>query len=404
MTCSRATWSTRRRLRWPGHAAARRLATPLPGAIPTPLPGAIPTPLPGAIPTPLPGAIPTPLPGAIPTPLPGAISATLPGATPTPFPTAPGTPAPARALSRPPPSSPGLTVPASRRRLLRPRTLLAVAGALLLLVVILALAAGGKPRRGPPGAGARRTAAHKPGSSRSTRAAARDRDRHPAHDSNHSADDASHQKVLHQAAQLLDQGMADQAIQLIHDQLGDARDDAGAQLVLGHCLVYQNQFDQALAAYGRVAALDPALARDKEMNSDLSYLLARRDQQVALRALDLIATLDTAGARNILVATASKDRRTAVRHRARELAEAAGVGRKIDRLQSYELDLRQGRSCEERAQAVPALRALGDKRAIPALKHARYRRSGGVLGFGSHAANQCMRAALDAAIADLEKQ
>ncbi len=65
--------------------------------------------------------------------------------------------------------------------------------------------------------------------------------------------------------------------------------------------------------------------------------------------------------------------------------------------------LEEGRRCKERRAAVDKLVALGDVRAVPALKKARYRKvRGGFLGLESRNANGCLRRAADAAIAALE--
>jgi hypothetical protein len=66
-------------------------------------------------------------------------------------------------------------------------------------------------------------------------------------------------------------------------------------------------------------------------------------------------------------------------------------------------DLESGATCPERKKAVAALRELGDARAIPALKKARYRGRGGVLGIGERNTNSCLSADAAAAITALGK-
>ena len=51
--------------------------------------------------------------------------------------------------------------------------------------------------------------------------------------------------------------------------------------------------------------------------------------------------------------------------------------------------------------ASPAADAQGDKAAIPALRRARYRMYGGLLGMGQKNANYCLKAAAEAAIKKL---
>jgi hypothetical protein len=71
-------------------------------------------------------------------------------------------------------------------------------------------------------------------------------------------------------------------------------------------------------------------------------------------------------------------------------AEALGLGEKIDRLQSFTLDLEQGQSCKERRAAVARLRALGDKRAIEALQKAKRRVRKQGLGRRTQNTNACL--------------
>jgi tRNA A-37 threonylcarbamoyl transferase component Bud32 len=66
-------------------------------------------------------------------------------------------------------------------------------------------------------------------------------------------------------------------------------------------------------------------------------------------------------------------------------------------------DLETGKTCADRKEAVATLAALGDPAAIPALRRARYRGTGGVLGIGESNANACLRADAEKAIQDLSK-
>ncbi len=63
-----------------------------------------------------------------------------------------------------------------------------------------------------------------------------------------------------------------------------------------------------------------------------------------------------------------------------------------------------GKTCADRLAAVSTLRKLGDKRAIPALRKARFRMRGGLLGVGDENTNGCLRDAAEAAIADLDPE
>jgi hypothetical protein len=77
--------------------------------------------------------------------------------------------------------------------------------------------------------------------------------------------------------------------------------------------------------------------------------------------------------RGDVTALASRARDGVVRGRARMAAQAWGFGDDVDWMESYTLDLQYGETCAERREAVPRLRALKDKRAVPELKRARAR-------------------------------
>ena len=74
---------------------------------------------------------------------------------------------------------------------------------------------------------------------------------------------------------------------------------------------------------------------------------------------------------------------------------------KETRLKALLHDLEAGKTCTDRKAAIPGLVMLGDERAIKALKAARYRMRGGVLGFNQSNANSCLKADAEAAIKEL---
>jgi serine/threonine protein kinase len=61
-------------------------------------------------------------------------------------------------------------------------------------------------------------------------------------------------------------------------------------------------------------------------------------------------------------------------------------------------DLDESSTCTDRKAAIPKLVELGDPRAIPELKAARYRMRGGVLGIGESNTNACLKGDAEAAI------
>jgi len=68
------------------------------------------------------------------------------------------------------------------------------------------------------------------------------------------------------------------------------------------------------------------------------------------------------------------------------------------RLKAALHDLEQGKTCADRKSAIPTLAEVGGDRAIAALKRARYRMRGGVLGIGDSNTNACLKTDAEKAI------
>jgi serine/threonine-protein kinase len=67
-------------------------------------------------------------------------------------------------------------------------------------------------------------------------------------------------------------------------------------------------------------------------------------------------------------------------------------------------ELQNGKTCEDRRKAVEKLRAIGDPKAIPALRKARRRMRGGVAGFGSKNTNACLQKLAKETIKELKSR
>jgi hypothetical protein len=124
-------------------------------------------------------------------------------------------------------------------------------------------------------------------------------------------------------------------------------------------------------------SLDPKLAKDRLMRTNVELMLERKSPRVVDAALDFLGTLvskagDGAAAYQ-LVDLASSSKVPRRRHKAASVANEVGLGDRVDLLGSYILDLKQGETCRDRKAAVADLRVLRDKRAIPALRRARKR-------------------------------
>lgn len=179
------------------------------------------------------------------------------------------------------------------------------------------------------------------------------------------------------AADLLAQGHPNEAAAYLMDRKQEVREEPYAQLVLGHAHASAQRNILALVAYEKAVSLEPDLAKDRLMRTNVELLLHKKAPGVVAAALDflgmLVKTTSDRAAEDQLVDLASFSKVSRTRHKAMEVAEAVGVGDRIDRLSSFLLDLEQGATCESRKEAVAKLRALGDKKAIPALRQARRR-------------------------------
>ena len=71
------------------------------------------------------------------------------------------------------------------------------------------------------------------------------------------------------------------------------------------------------------------------------------------------------------------------------------------RLKAALHDLESGKTCADRKAAIPIIVDIGDDSAVPALRKARNRFRGGVLGIGSSNTNACLKAEAEAAIQSL---
>ena len=94
-------------------------------------------------------------------------------------------------------------------------------------------------------------------------------------------------------------------------------------------------------------------------------------------------------------------KRADFRKAAREGCENLDCGKKVDLVNSYALDLSQGKSCEEKREAVKKLGEIGDARAIEPLKRARSERRSLLGGFLSSSGNACIIKDIDAALTAL---
>jgi len=179
------------------------------------------------------------------------------------------------------------------------------------------------------------------------------------------------------AADLLAQGHPKEAAAYLMDHRQEVRDEPYAQMVLGHAHASAQRNIQALAAYEKAISIKPDFAQDRLMRTNVELLLHKKAPAVVDAALEflgmLVSKTGDRAAEDQLVDLASFSKVSRTREKAMQVAEEVGLGDRIDRLSSYLLDLDQGATCADRKEAVSKLRALGNKKAIPALRKARKR-------------------------------
>jgi hypothetical protein len=147
-------------------------------------------------------------------------------------------------------------------------------------------------------------------------------------------------------------------------------DQAASLLALGHTQFAEGKVERALASYERALRAAPVLSSNAELRANLAKVLDGKDVLASIVALDLLASL-TPPADEQIVTYASGGKLEVARHRAVMLAERDGLEAKIDRAQSWMLDLQQASSCDERKAAIEQLAQTQDRRALAALKRAR---------------------------------
>ena len=170
------------------------------------------------------------------------------------------------------------------------------------------------------------------------------------------------------ASDMLEHGDAKGAIDLI-DKDPAAKNDANAQLLLGHAHAARHESGPSLTAYNRAIQLLPTLQSNATFIANLHAMAADKNPDVVTNAFDLWLRTDDLEGRDTLIKAAvsqNLDRRNAVR----PVIDRYKLGDSIDWLTSYSLDLDQELTCPKRRDAVMHLRALNSPKAVAALERA----------------------------------
>lgn len=139
----------------------------------------------------------------------------------------------------------------------------------------------------------------------------------------------------------------------------------------GHAELKQGRRLDALAAYERAIAMSAEVASDDQLRANVASILNTRDTIAAVIALEILATRLEPPALDAIIGQASNGKVGEVRRRSFAIAERDGFDDKIDRAESWSMDLEQATTCDDRKRAIAKLRSLGDRRAVAALKRTR---------------------------------
>jgi tetratricopeptide (TPR) repeat protein len=180
-------------------------------------------------------------------------------------------------------------------------------------------------------------------------------------------------KLARQGNELLHQGNAKEAAELLESELvgKSETDDGQAYLVLGHARYGTKRYLDAMTAYERALTLQPKLATDADLKKNAAAVLDTKDSVAAMVALEILASRVQPPANDVIVAYASTGKLADVRRRAFAIAEREGIADKVDKVESWSLDLANAQTCEDRRALVAKLASTKDRRAIPALKRAK---------------------------------
>jgi hypothetical protein len=191
-----------------------------------------------------------------------------------------------------------------------------------------------------------------------------------------------------------------EARMLIMQQISEHPDVARVRYLLGNLEFADKNPAAGLRAYEEALRVDAGIRGDAALLVNVRGLLP--DRKLGRTALDLMIRQIGAPACSALAELASDDRRMDFRQDARSACDNLGCPDKVDRVQSYTLDLAQGKSCAEKRESVQQLGASKDPRAVEPLRKARHGERGGffgrVLGSGG---NACIIKDIDAALKEL---
>jgi serine/threonine-protein kinase len=209
-------------------------------------------------------------------------------------------------------------------------------------------------------------------------------------------DEAAMSEVAQQANDALEErGDPKKAIAILEQNKSAVENDAVALMILGHARAALGENETALDAYVKAVQMDPSLLDRPRFKSALRTMSGTKDPGVVASAFDLWIRSGDPDAKKFVALAAISENKVR-RQSVVQVIEAHKLVDTVDWWIAYAYDLEQGQTCEEKKAAISKLRALGDKRAIPALDRAIPRKRS-----KTARANQCIAEDLQQAIAYL---
>jgi eukaryotic-like serine/threonine-protein kinase len=201
-----------------------------------------------------------------------------------------------------------------------------------------------------------------------------------------------------QAAEAMDRGDYNGAIQILEAKKDVIQTDADAQLVLGRAYYARGDLPLALGAYRLALTIRPEKENDRDLRASLRAMAASKDPEILSNAFDIwVGETKDPAAQEALFKAAVSPSNIERRHAALIVLDHRKLGDTKLRIQSYSLDLQDGPTCPARAEAVGKLQAIGDPAAIPVLERA-IRRKGTSGAMRGKPINGCLEEDAKAAI------
>ncbi len=158
----------------------------------------------------------------------------------------------------------------------------------------------------------------------------------------------------------------------------------------GHDAFRTGDRREAVAAYAKALELKPELKNDPTLASNLVTALSYASDQ----AIPVIREHPSPAIFDALARRTGQPGRLGAQ-RASQLLEDFGESTRIDKFGQALIALQEGNECQDRLKAVRQLRALRDRRAIPALRDV------SEFGFNNLVNNACLRSEAEAALREL---